>query len=89
MEKMEFTILLQPTTRIGRVRFNDESSTIYFETRPGGWEYDVDMKRCRTAEQALDWIHQLNAKSWAKPHMGDFLSIMFSAISSTLWSGKA
>lgn len=89
MEKMEFTILLQPTTQIGRVRFNDESSMIYFETRPGGWEYDVDMKRCRTAAQALDWVHQLNAKSWAKPHMGDFLSIMFSAIPSTLWSGKA
>lgn len=89
MELMDVFKVMEPTTRIGRVRFNDESSTIYFETRPNGWEYDVDMKRCRTAAQALDWVHQLNAKSWAKPHMTDFLSIMFSAIPSTLWSGKA
>lgn len=54
----------------------------------GSYEYDIDLKRCATASQCLDWIHQVNVKTWATPEiMKDFISILFRNIKMSLWSG--
>lgn len=32
----------------------------------GEWIYDVDLERCTDSEGMLDWIMQVNGKSWAE-----------------------
>jgi hypothetical protein len=86
---MDFSNCFEASTQIGRVRFNDESSCIFIQVHPH-YEYDIDLERCRTAEQALDWIHQVCIdKNWGKEVSNDLLRMMFIVIPSTLWSGKA
>ena len=31
----------------------------------GRWIYEVDLERCRTSAQVLDWIAQVSKKTWA------------------------
>ena len=82
--------IFEASTRIGRVRLNDESSTIFIEVRQGGYEYDIDLERCRTAEQAMDWIHQICIdKNWGKEVSNDLLQMLFQVLPSTMWAGKA
>ena len=36
------------------------------ECRDGhGYLYEIDLDRCRTSAEVLDWIMQVNAKTWA------------------------
>jgi hypothetical protein len=35
----------------------------------GRWLYDVDLERCRTSAEVLDWIFQVAAKTWADDRM--------------------
>jgi hypothetical protein len=54
----------------------------------GSYEYDITLKRCKTAAQCLDWIHQVNGKTWATPElMKDFITILFLNIEISLWAG--
>ena len=86
LQPIDFT-MCELSTQLGRVRFNDETSAIYINVHPG-YEYDVTLKRCRTAGACLDWIHQISDKTWGREVIADFTKILFSAIPSTLWSGK-
>ncbi len=89
MKKFNEVVLdFSRTTQAGNVRFNDETSAFYLKT-PSGYEYDVDLKRCQNAAQALDWIHQIHGKTWGRPMIGDFLEVMFENTPCTWWSGKA
>ena len=36
--------------------------TLYIE---GRWTYEVDLERCRTSAQVLDWIMQVASKQWS------------------------
>jgi len=89
MNKIRVFECLEATTRVGKVRFNDETSAIYIEVLPGLLEYDIPLKRCRTAGAALDWIHQVNEKTWGPEVASDLLSIIFIVVPSSIWSGKA
>jgi hypothetical protein len=46
-------------------------------TCPEGCAYYVDLEECRTPEALLDWIFQLEEKSWVGPQcMREFLSLV-------------
>lgn len=79
--------LLYESTQIGRVRFNDASTCIFIQVHPG-YEYDVDLERCQTAGQCLDWIHQIRGKTWGPDVLNDFTRMMFIHVPSCLWAGK-
>lgn len=82
--------MLQASTHLNRVRYCEESSAIYIRVSPQ-YEYQVDMKRCRTAPQALDWIHQVgpDSKTWGRETIADFVHVLFTVLPTTVWSGKA
>lgn len=66
-----------------------KSNCVMIRTGVTGYEYDVDLDRCKTAGACLDWIHQVNSKTWATPElMKDFITILFRNIETGLWSGK-
>lgn len=35
------------------------------DSTTGAWAYEVDLERCRTSAEALDWIMQVAGKTWA------------------------
>ncbi len=71
-----------------RVWYNEKSDAICLLASPG-YVYDIDMSRCRTAAEVLDWIHQINDKNWGRELMVQFLDVLFAVIPSDLWAGKA
>ncbi len=81
--------VMEPTTQLGRVRFNDETSCIYIAVRPGGYEYEVDLERCTTPGACLDWLHQVGCKNWGREVLADFAKMLFVHIPTSFWSGKA
>jgi hypothetical protein len=42
--------------------YNWDDLTLWLNVRP---HYDVDLERCNTSAQALDWLAQVSTKSWA------------------------
>jgi hypothetical protein len=39
---------------------------LYFgDPASGCWAYEIDLERCRTSAEVLDWIVQVSSKSWA------------------------
>lgn len=53
--------------RWGRWQYNKEQLILdYLDPRKGGKSrYYVDLERCRTGAQILDWILQIAGKDWA------------------------
>lgn len=48
-------------------RIDEDSLTIELDA---GWHrYEVDLERCNTPGQVLDWIFQVKAKTWATPEL--------------------
>ena len=35
------------------------------DPQTGAWAYEIDLERCRTSAQVLDWIMQVASKIWA------------------------
>jgi len=57
------------------VTFDKEERTIEVRNHTGHWLYEIDLERCTTPAQLLDWIFQLHGKTWMTPEMMDeFLS---------------
>lgn len=55
--------------------FNKANLTIELITHDGHQLYEIDLERCTTPAQLLDWIYQLHGKTWMTPDlMGKFLS---------------
>ncbi|MFH1629661.1 MAG: hypothetical protein ABIE47_13180 [Pseudomonadota bacterium] len=44
-------------------KFNKKALTLDLEAYPGG--YQVDLERCNTSAEVLDWIIQISKKTWA------------------------
>lgn len=80
--------MFQQSTQIGRARFSDETTCIYVEVRPGGYEYEIDLERCQSPGACLDWFHQLNEKNWGKTVLSDFASMLFIHIPTSFWASK-
>lgn len=53
--------------------------------------YEINLSRMQTAEQVLDWIHQVCvAKNWGRDMAIEILdTIFYDVIPSSMWSGKA
>jgi hypothetical protein len=56
-----------------------------------GFIYEIPLRRMQTAEQVLDWIHQVCvAKDWGREMAVEILdAIFYDVIPSEMWSGKA
>lgn len=89
MPEDEFLNLKLPD-RPSRCRYDAKINAILIHVHPG-YEYEVDLDRCRTAAQALDWIHQVGpcSKTWGREIIADFLLLLFKVIPTSLWAGKA
>ena len=49
--------------------------------------YEIELSRCKTSKQCLDWIHQLSEKTWMSPEMMfEFIDILFRLIPDKLWA---
>ncbi|HOP48446.1 MAG TPA: hypothetical protein PK874_12365 [Desulfobacteraceae bacterium] len=59
--------------------------------KENGSTYDIPLYRMQTAEQVLDWIHQVCvAKTWGQEMAADILcAIFYDVIPVAMWSGKA
>lgn len=69
------------------VSHNEKAGTIDIETGVCGI-YAVDLDRCKTSSQCLDWIHQLHVKTWFDgERMQEFIDMLFQLIPTELWSG--
>ena len=49
----------------GRWIFDAQHLVLDFVDANGRWIYDVDLERCRTSAEVLDWIIQVRKKQWA------------------------
>ncbi|ABK18103.1 hypothetical protein Sfum_2423 [Syntrophobacter fumaroxidans MPOB] len=59
------------------ITFDKEERTIEVRNHTGRHVYEIDLERCTTPAQLLDWIFQLHGKTWMTPEMMDeFLSII-------------
>jgi len=47
--------------------WNLDPSTAVLWTAAGGYRYEVDLERCRTSAEVLDWILQIAKKTWGEP----------------------
>ena len=70
------------------VSHDKKNNCILIKTNTGGYSYDVDLDRCKTAAQCLDWIHQLHVKTWFDAEREkEFIDLLLRLIPSELWSG--
>jgi hypothetical protein len=49
----------------GGWRFIKDARVLELHDAEGRWRYEVDLDRCRTAAEMMDWIFQIEGKSWA------------------------
>ncbi len=70
------------------VSYDEKNDCIVINVRNGLTEYDVSLKRCQTAGECLDWIHQLHVKTWFHAEMEkEFIDLLLKLIPVELWSG--
>ena len=49
----------------GGWRFIADARVLELHDAEGRWFYEVDLERCRTSAEVLDWIIQVSQKTWA------------------------
>ncbi len=60
-----------------KVVYNEEKLTFDIYDDSNRKIYDIDLERCRNATEMLDWILQINCKSWATPRIiKDILNVL-------------
>ena len=52
-----------------QVVFNKDDATIEFRDDDQYLLYTIDLDRCTNAAELLDWVLQVNTKSWATPQV--------------------
>jgi len=57
---------IQDGHRWGKWVYNKGTLEIAYHSNKG-WEYGVDLERCKTSSAILDWIIQIAQKVWATP----------------------
>lgn len=68
-----------------RLSFKKDFILINAEDR---FTYEISLDRLKTPNQALDWIHQINSKTWANPVlMKELVTMIFKIIPMEWWSG--
>ena len=63
------------TERIpGKWRFINNYCLVFDQAADGEkWHYEIDLERCKTADDVFGWIAQLSGKRWATAEViGDF-----------------
>lgn len=53
----------------GPWRLNVDALTLV-DVGKGSWRYEVDLERCQTPAELLDWIFQVNTKIWSEKDDG-------------------
>lgn len=53
------------TRRIGVAEYDPDANIIDLSVA-AGYHYEVDLDRCRTQKESLDWIFHLAGKAWCK-----------------------
>jgi len=53
-------------TRWGNWEYHHENYTLQYVDE-GQWIYEIDLDRCTTSAALLDWIMQIQQKTWANP----------------------
>lgn len=48
---------------------NKQLLTVEIRDGYGNWIYEIDIEKCRTAAEALDWVFQVFNKPWATPEL--------------------
>lgn len=48
----------------GPWQFHQDTMTLEYKNGKKDWWYEVDLDRCKTSAQILDWIFQLHEKTW-------------------------
>jgi hypothetical protein len=53
----------------GRWKYNPATHCLEIEKQEGGYisHYEVDLDRCNTGAELLDWIYQVKDKNWISP----------------------
>src|SRR5688572_15832951 len=46
-------------------RFDSTMRVLAYFNERGHWQYEIDLERCTTSAQVLDWIFQIAEKTWA------------------------
>lgn len=68
MKALDFKTCRRPTYgdghRWGHWRFNKPALCLEYRAEGKLWRYEVDLTRCRTSAQILDWLCQVGAKTW-------------------------
>ena len=53
-------------TRWGSWQYHSDNFTLECRDEHG-YLYEIDLERCRTSAEVLDWIFQISKKTWAIP----------------------
>jgi excisionase family DNA binding protein len=59
--------------RWGAWRYNPNNLTLEFAMEGSDNPYSVNLRRCNTSSQVLDWLCQLNEEAWCSPEQVGYL----------------
>jgi hypothetical protein len=69
------------TRRVGVAEYDPDTQTIRLYVYAGQNTYQIDLDRCKTQKELLDWILHLSGKTWCKGSvMIDFIHCLEWAI---------
>lgn len=69
------------TRRIGVATYDADLNLIELDVYPSHTGYQIDLDRCKTKEELLDWIFHLSGKTWCKGSvLTDFIQCLTWAI---------
>ncbi len=60
--------------RIGNWTYQDSNLTLQYNSSENGW-YEIDLERCNSSAEILDWIFQVNKKGYSAKDMKDLLDM--------------
>jgi hypothetical protein len=67
--------------RRGLAEYDPDENTIRLHIGPGSNAYQIDLDRCKTQRELLDWIFHLSGKTWCKGSvLTDFIQCLMWAI---------
>lgn len=70
----------QPYPSKGKVVWNKKLQTLELYVYPNGSWYEIDLERCKTKEEIMDWIFHLTEKTWYKDVAYDLLMMFLEVL---------
>lgn len=91
MKKFNYIDKKERCANNGKNVWIEENCLCIRHNKEMGFIYEIPLRRMQTAEQVLDWIHQVCvAKDWGREMAVEILdAIFYDVIPSEMWSGKA